>query len=141
MPKVLQYGKRLLVEKFITGREFTVGMVNGQILPPLEIKPPEGTYNFRAKYESDKTVYECPPTNLDMDEYRAMSDLAAKTFKAFKCKGLGRVDMIRKKKGVYYILELNCNMDFRKISSFPMAAKAAGISFSELCQMIMSNAE
>ena len=90
LKSILQFDNRLLVEKFISGREFTIGMANGQLLPPLEIISPGNIFDFHAKYESNKTIYECPPSQLSSGELEEMSDLAMKTFKAFNCVGLGR---------------------------------------------------
>ena len=141
LKKVLQYDNRILVEKFISGREITVGMVNGEVLQPVEIIPHQSTYDFHAKYICNKTTYKCPPSNLTSEQLKMLSNLAERTFKVFKCKGMGRVDFIMSNDGHFYILELNSIPGFTASSLLPMAAKAAGMTFSELCHNIISGAE
>jgi len=137
--RVLEFDQRLLVEEFIPGREFTVGMVNGELLPPVEIIPQESSYDYYAKYESDQTVYECPAA-LSSEEMSQITELAKKTFNVFKCKGLGRVDFRMTTDGEFYILEINSIPGFTATSLLPKSAKAAGITFSELCNRIMAEA-
>ena len=142
LKELFKYDQKLLVEEYIPGREFKVGMANGQMLPIVETIPPQENdfLDFHAKFTSNMTINDCPPTGLSDEELKTLSDLAAKAFKVFKSEGMGSVDFIRAKEDEFYILEMNSTMGLTDRSPTTIAGKVAGMSFSELCYKIMSGA-
>lgn len=135
----LQYDQEILVQQFIPGREFTVGIVDGVVLPVVEIVTSEGWYDYTAKYEVDTTRY-VVPAELDGKKVAEMQALALKTFEALHCRGFGRVDFRMTPEGELFVLELNTIPGFTTHSLLPKAAAAAGIDFPSLCDRIMRTA-
>ncbi len=139
MDDALKYDDEILVQQFIPGREFTVGMVDGEVLPIVEIVTAAGWYDYTAKYKVDTTRYVIP---AELDEKTAMRMQAAthKTFVALGARGFGRVDFRMTPEGEQFVLELNTIPGFTSHSLLPKAAAAAGIEFSVLCDRIMKTA-
>ncbi|MFH0880864.1 MAG: D-alanine--D-alanine ligase [Lentisphaerota bacterium] len=136
---VLAYDREVLVEAYIDGHELTVGVVNGQVLPVIEIRAPDGFYNYNAKYSRGLTEY-LVPAPLDEAVTRACQDYALRTFEVLGCAGMGRVDLRMNSKGELFVLELNSIPGFTETSLLPKAAAAAGISFPDLCDRILRSA-
>jgi D-alanine-D-alanine ligase len=134
-----RYSTDVLVEKYIPGRELTVGIVDNQVLPVVEIKPNAVWYDFKAKYITGDTEYVCPAV-LDAATGRALQAIALKTFQCLEAEGFGRVDFRLSPDNKPYVLELNAIPGFTATSLLPKAAQAAGIGFSELCCRIMEMA-
>lgn len=132
----LKYDSEVLVETFIPGRELTIGVVGEEVLPVVEIRAPGGNYDYAAKYTKGVTEYLCPAP-IDEETTRMVQQMAWKTFEALKSRGLGRVDIRLTNEGVGYVLELNSIPGFTETSLLPKAAKAAGISYPELCDKIL----
>lgn len=135
----LQYDEEVIVERFIEGRELTVGLVGEETLPVLEIRPPQGFYNYRAKYTSGQSEYLVPAPIPDEWASRCRA-LAWRTFRALGAEGMGRVDLRMAPDGTAYVLELNTIPGFTETSLLPKAARAAGLSFPALCDRIMCSA-
>jgi D-alanine-D-alanine ligase len=134
-----QYDEEILVQRFIPGREFTVGIVDGTVLPIVEIVTAAGWYDYTAKYKVDTTRYVIP-AELDAKTAARMQKTALKTFEALGARGFGRVDFRMTPEGEQYVLELNTIPGFTSHSLLPKAAAAAGIEFPELCDRIMRTA-
>jgi D-alanine-D-alanine ligase len=134
-----KYDDEVLVQRFIPGREFTVGVVDGEVLPIVEIVTAAGWYDYTAKYKVDTTRYVIP-AELDAGTATKMQKTALKTFKALGARGFGRVDFRMTPEGEQYVLELNTIPGFTSHSLLPKAAAAAGIEFSALCDRIMKTA-
>lgn len=134
-----QYDDEILVQRYVPGREFTVGIVDGTVLPVVEIVASEGWYDYAAKYKTDSTRYDVPAA-LDETVAEEMQSLALKTFEALDCRGFGRVDFRMTPEGEMFVLELNTIPGFTSHSLLPKAAASAGIGFSELCDRIMRTA-
>jgi len=134
-----QYDDEILVQRFIPGREFTVGVVDGEVLPIVEIVTASGWYDYTAKYKVDTTRYVIP-AELDAETAARMQKTALKTFEALGARGFGRVDFRMTPEGEQYVLELNTIPGFTSHSLLPKAAAAAGIEFSALCDRIMKTA-
>jgi len=132
----VQYSGEALVEEYIPGRELTVGVVDGQVMPVVEIKPASEWYDFNAKYVTGDTQY-MVPAELDAEQTALLQSLALKTFDCLEAEGFGRVDFRLSPEGKPYVLELNAIPGFTATSLLPKAAQAAGIGFSELCCRIM----
>jgi len=125
-----------IVEPCILGDEFTVAVLQGEALPSIRIETPRVFYDYRAKYESDRTEYHCPGTRSDDEEsgYRA---LAVAAFAELGCAGWGRVDFMTGSDGQPLVLEVNTVPGMTSHSLVPMAAKSIGIDFEELCWRIL----
>jgi len=135
----MNYNNEVLVEKYIAGRELTVGIVGNDVLPVIEIRAPEGNYNFHAKYTKGITEY-IVPAPLEKEQTALCQRLAWETYHALQCRGMGRVDLRLAPEGRMYVLELNTIPGFTETSLLPKAAKADGCSFSNLCKRIMEMA-
>lgn len=125
-----KYSEKVIFEKFISGRELTVTILDEQALPVVEIKPKKGWYDFSNKYTKGNTIYEAPALLKD-EEKDMIQTLAAKIFKKLGCSVYGRVDF-RFDGYKFYFLEVNTLPGMTELSLTPMAAKSAGISFDEL---------
>lgn len=131
-----EFDDEMLVESFIDGRELTVGIVGEEVLPVVEIRAPEGHYDYRAKYTKGMTDYLCPAP-LDPETTRACQEMAWQTFVALGASGLGRVDVRLSTDGHPYVLELNTIPGFTETSLLPKAAAATGLGFADLCDKIV----
>ncbi|NOU35988.1 MAG: D-alanine--D-alanine ligase [Kiritimatiellaceae bacterium] len=139
MADALKYDDEVLVQRFIPGREFTVGVVDGQVLPIVEIVTAAGWYDYTAKYKVDTTRYVIP-AELDAATAARMQKTAMETFEALGARGFGRVDFRMTPEGGQFVLELNTIPGFTSHSLLPKAAAAAGIEFPVLCDRIMKTA-
>lgn len=134
-----KYSEEVLVEAYIPGRELTVGVVDGQVLPVVEICADAVWYDYKAKYESGDTEY-VVPAKLDDAMTHRLQEIALQTFDALGAAGFGRVDFRLSPEMEPYVLELNNIPGFTASSLLPKAAAAAGIGFSALCCRIMETA-
>ncbi|NNF40034.1 MAG: D-alanine--D-alanine ligase [Woeseiaceae bacterium] len=132
----LQFDAVVLLEACIEGAELTVAVLQGRALPSIRIKTPRVFYDYRAKYESERTEYFCPGTTDDLEEQR-YADLAVRAFTELGCAGWGRVDFMADPDGQPLVLEANTVPGMTSHSLVPMAAKQAGIDFNELCWRIL----
>jgi D-alanine-D-alanine ligase len=138
----------VLAEEFISGREITVPVLGSgrlaRALPVVEIRAPEGNYDYQHKYFSDDTKYLCPAP-LDEATTSAIQALAVRAFNALGCTGWARVDfMLRERAGAgieALLLEINTSPGMTGHSLVPMAARAAGMSYEELCVEILGTAK
>lgn len=137
--EALTHDKQVLVQQFIPGREFTVGVVVDEVLPVVEIIPESGWYDYAAKYKADTTRY-VVPAELTAKQTAEMQACAQKTFHALAARGFGRVDFRMTPEGNLFVLELNTIPGFTSHSLLPKAAAVAGIDFPELCSRIMETA-
>ncbi len=129
----------VLVEEFVRGQELTASIVNGRALPLIRIDAPQGNYGYHSKYFSDETNYFCPaglPEAVEL-EIRAT---CLRAFDVIGCTGWGRVDLILREDGSYSLLEVNTSPGMTGHSLVPMAAKAAGWSYPDLCVEILRGA-
>lgn len=133
----LKLDTEALVETFIEGAELTVGVVGEQVLPIVEIRAPQGYYDYRAKYTKGLTEY-LVPAPLDESLTRKCQELAWRTFTALDCRGLGRVDIRLTPDGHPYVLELNSIPGFTETSLLPKAARSVGLEFPALCEKILN---
>ncbi|MDF2178430.1 D-alanine--D-alanine ligase [Aliiglaciecola sp. CAU 1673] len=135
--QAFQYDNEVLLERFITGQEFTVSLLRGRVLPSIRMRTPRTFYDYEAKYQSSTTEYHCP-SGLDAEQERALGELAARAFSAVDGSGWGRVDFMRDNAGRFYLLEANTVPGMTEKSLVPMAARQAGLSFSELALEILA---
>jgi len=134
----------VLAEEFVTGREFTVAVLgsgaNARALPVVEIVAPEGNYDYQNKYFTDDTQYFCPP-QLDEAIQAEMRRIAVEAYRSVGCEGWGRVDvLLRVADNKPFLLEVNTSPGMTSHSLVPMAARAEGISYEQLCVEILRSA-
>jgi len=132
----LSFGGTALVERCILGAELTVAVLQGEALPSIRIETPRVFYDYRAKYESDRTEYHCPGTE-DPEQEQRCRDIAVAAFRELGCSGWGRVDFMQGPDGEPQVLEVNTVPGMTSHSLVPMAAKKQGIDFDELCWRIL----
>lgn len=132
----MQYGDTALLETCVTGGEFTVAVLQGKALPSIRIVTPRVFYDYRAKYESERTDYICPGTD-DSEVEGVYADLAVAAFAELGCSGWGRVDFMTGADQQPLVLEVNTVPGMTSHSLVPMAAKREGIDFEELCWRIL----
>ncbi|TFW01477.1 D-alanine--D-alanine ligase [Oxalobacteraceae bacterium OM1] len=140
-----KYDEVVLAEEFITGRELTVPVLgegrSARALPIVEIRAPQGNYDYQNKYFSDDTQYLCPAP-LDEELTKRIQSIAVRAFNAIGCSGWGRVDfMLRASDNEPFLLEVNTSPGMTGHSLVPMAAKAAGVSYEDLCVEILRGAD
>jgi D-alanine-D-alanine ligase len=140
-----KYDEVVLAEEFISGRELTVPVLgkgrDARALPIVEIRAPEGNYDYQNKYFSDDTKYLCPAP-LDDALTKRIQSLAVRAFNGVGCKGWARVDfMLRAADNEPFLLEINTSPGMTGHSLVPMAAKAAGVSYEDLCVEILRMAD
>lgn len=130
-----RYGDRLLAERKIVGRELTVGILDGAALPPIEIIPEEGFYDYQNKYQG--TTREICPAQIPEDVTRRAGDLALRAFRALRLRGYARADFLLDGDGGLWCLEVNTLPGMTPTSLLPQAAAAVGISYRGLCEKIL----
>lgn len=130
------YDEEVVVEQYIKGREFSVGVMNGKALPVIEIAPKQGFYDYKNKYQAGSTVETCPAL-LAEDKTLEMQGIAEKVFRALRLKSYARMDFMMSETGEIYCLEANTLPGMTPTSLLPQEAAAVGISFDELCEKIL----
>jgi D-alanine-D-alanine ligase len=133
-----EFDSEVLIERYVRGRELTVSIVGEQALPPIEIRPKKGIYDYEAKYTAGMTEYLCPAP-LDEELVAQLQMYAYRAFKVLKLSGYARVDFILAKEHMY-CLEANTLPGMTGTSLLPKAAAAAGVSFPALCERIATEA-
>ncbi len=133
------HDRSLVIEKFISGRELTVGVLGGRALPVVEILAPGGVYDYKAKYTAGQTRYVCP-AELEQGMSEALQRTALKVFDALDGYSMGRVDFRLDDSGEAYVLEMNTIPGLTGTSLLPKAAQAAGIGFLELIETMLTDA-
>lgn len=134
-----QYDSIVIAEQFIGGGEYTCAVIDGQAYPTIKIEPATEYYDYQAKYFRDDTVYRCPSGLSDVLEARARS-LALQAFKVLGCQGWARIDFLMDEQGGIYLLEANTNPGMTSHSLVPMAARAEGLSYEDLCVKVLAAA-
>lgn len=129
----------VIAEEFIAGQELTASVVGSDALPLIRIEAPQGAYDYKNKYFTDVVRYHCPSgIRADLeDEIRAMT---LKAFRVLGCEGWGRADMMLTPDGRYSFLEMNTSPGMTSHSLVPMAARAVGMSYPDLCVRILQAA-
>jgi len=139
-----QYDTRVLAEQFIEGREFSVPVLGtgpqARALPIIEIVAPEGNYDYQNKYFKDDTQYHCPAP-LDAATTAAIQADVVKAYRALGCEGWSRIDvLLRESDKQYFLLEVNTSPGMTTHSLVPMAARAEGVGYEDLCVEILRSA-
>jgi D-alanine-D-alanine ligase len=130
------YDDRVLLERFVEGRELAVSVLGEEALPVVEAIPEQGdSYDFEARYEIGRTRFVCP-AELDSGEQAAVVEAALATYRALGCSGFARVDLILGPDGPQ-VLEANAIPGLTDTSLLPQAAEAGGLSFEQLVERIL----
>lgn len=137
--EAFKYDNEVIIEQYIEGREFSVGVMNGKALPVIEIAPKTGFYDYKNKYQAGSTVETCP-AELPDDKTKEMQAVAEKVFEALRLKNYARMDFMMNKSGEIFCLEANTLPGMTPTSLLPQEAAAVGKSFGELCEEILQNA-
>lgn len=130
---------RWLIERRIVGRELSVGVLNGNALGVVEIRPKSGVYDFTSKYTKGMTEY-FAPAPLDPAQTAAAQAAAAAAFAACGCRDYARVDFILSPQNEFYLLEINTLPGMKETSLLPMSARCAGLDFTGLVRELVSPA-
>jgi D-alanine-D-alanine ligase len=134
------YDDRVMLERFVEGRELAVSVLGSEPLPIVEAIPAEGDpYDFEARYEIGRTHFVCP-ADLSPTDRSAITDAAIATCRALGCEGFARVDLILGSDGPW-VLEVNAIPGLTDTSLLPQAAEAAGMSFEDLVEQILHLAQ
>ncbi len=136
LEKSFRYEDEVVIEEYIKGREFACGVIDGEALPPIEIIPKTGFFDYANKYQADATLEVCPadiPEEID----RRMRDLTVRAFRALKLNVYSRADFLLDESGNLYCLEMNTLPGMTAASLLPKEAKAAGIEYGDLCELII----
>lgn len=131
-----EHGHETLVERFIPGRELTVAVLGHEPLPVVEIRPKSGFYDYKAKYTSGMSEYECPARLSDALSTRIM-DFGLRASRALGCAGVSRADFRLSPEDEPFCLEVNTIPGMTPTSLVPMAAKARGMSYDQLVERIV----
>jgi D-alanine-D-alanine ligase len=131
-----RHDRRLLAEQYISGRELTVGILDGQALPVIEIRPSRDFFTYEAKYTKGETDYFVPAA-LDRDIESETKSLALRAHESLGCRDYSRVDLMLSAHGELFVLEVNTIPGFTETSLLPKAARAAGIEFPDLCARLV----
>ena len=131
-----RYEDEVVIEEYIKGREFACGVIDGEALPPIEIIPKTGFFDYANKYQADATLEVCPADIPEKVENR-MKELTVKAFHALKLNVYSRADFLLDSEGNLYCLEMNTLPGMTAASLMPKEAKAAGIEYGDLCELII----
>ena len=132
----MQHGGVVLCEACIQGRELTVGILDGDTLPVVEVRPKAGGYNYENKYTPGATDYFCP-ADLPYEVTAQVQALGLRAFEAVGARDFGRVDVILDAESKPYVLEVNTLPGMTGTSLLPKAAAVAGMEFNALCQRML----
>jgi len=134
-----QYDSKAIVESYIEGREIAMGVIDGKVLPAVEIQAPGGFYDYQAKYKKSDTRYVCP-ASLRQGPLNRMQVLAVQAYEVIGCDGAARVDFRLSRQGRPVILEINTIPGMTERSLLPMAAAQAGMTYDELVERMLKSA-
>jgi D-alanine-D-alanine ligase len=134
-----KYSDKVIIEKYIPGREITVGIIEDKTLPIVEIVPKRKFFDFTAKYEKGLTDY-LVPAEMDKRHYKQCQEIALRAHKALGARSFSRVDMILSRENRPVVLEVNAIPGLTETSLLPKAALADGIDFEALCIKILESA-
>jgi D-alanine-D-alanine ligase len=137
---VRKFGPVAIMEEFVRGRELTVGIVCGRVLPVIELRPARDFFDYRAKYEDPETRYLVDPEDLDPVLKARVKAAALQAHAALHCEDLSRVDVMLGEDGRPYVLEVNTIPGMTERSLLPKGAAAAGVGYPELCEMLLTAA-
>jgi D-alanine-D-alanine ligase len=134
-----KYDRIVIAEEFIEGMELTGAILGERALPLIKLETPRDFYDYEAKYLANDTRY-IVPCGLPQKKEEELKELCLAAFRALGCRGWGRVDLMLSKRGRPYLLEVNTSPGMTDHSLVPMAARAVGMSYEDLCLAILESA-
>ena len=134
--EAFRYDDEVVIEQYIKGREFSVGVLQGKALPVIEIAPLQGFYDYKNKYQAGSAIETCP-ANISKDKTEEMQKAAETVFKALRLKNYARMDFMMSESEEIFCLEANTLPGMTPTSLLPQEAAAIGISFEQLCEKLM----
>ncbi|MEO5356903.1 MAG: D-alanine--D-alanine ligase [Nitrospirae bacterium YQR-1] len=138
--RCFSYGEVSLLEKFISGKEIHVAVLNAKALGAVEVRPKGEIYDYEAKYISGETSYILPP-ELETKQYEKLMEVSLKAYEALGCRGVARVDTIYDlQSDTVFVLEVNTLPGMTETSLVPKIAKSAGYTFLQLIEEMLSDA-
>ncbi|MCX5677708.1 MAG: D-alanine--D-alanine ligase [Candidatus Omnitrophica bacterium] len=137
--KAFEYGELALIEEYVAGRELTVGILDDEPLPVIEIVTKDNIYDYKAKYADLETKY-LVPAPLDEETAKRAQALGKSSHLALGCRCFSRIDMIMDSSSRFFVLEANTIPGMTERSLLPKAAQAIGLSFDDLCIRLVENA-
>jgi len=132
-----RYSDKILIERYINGKEITVSVLNNRAYPVIEIRPKDGYYDYHHKYTSGMTEYICP-AEIPADIAEKVKEAGLKAHRALDCDVYSRVDFILTEDNTAYCLEVNTLPGMTSLSLVPKSVKAAGIEFNQLIEQIIN---
>lgn len=138
--EAFRYEKEVMVEEYVEGREFSVGILGKKALPVIEILPKEGFYDYKNKYQAGRTLEDCP-ARISEEMKVMLTDCALWAASVLEIDTYARVDFIADRAGSVYCLEVNTLPGMTPASLLPQEAKAAGIRFDDLCEVLVRGQE
>ena len=136
MEKAKAYSDEVVIERYIKGREFTCGLIDGQPLPLVEIEPLQGSYDYKNKYQPGMTKETCP-ANLSKEKTEEIQSIAAKAWKVLRLSSYARMDFMMDEEENVYCLEANTLPGMTPSSLLPQEAAAVGINYGDLCEKLI----
>lgn len=137
--EAFRYGDEIIIEQYIQGREFSVGVIGGKALPVIEMIPKMEFYDYKAKYQAGSAVEVCP-AEIPEDKTLEMQDIAERVFRALRLKSYARMDFMMSESGEVFCLEANTLPGMTATSLLPQEAAVVGMDFADLCQRILDYA-
>ena len=134
-----RYDDKVVVEQYIKGREFSVGVMDGKALPVIEIAPISGFYDYKNKYQAGSAVETCP-AHLSERKTKELQHLAERVFQVLRLKNYARMDFMMNEEEEIFCLEANTLPGMTPTSLLPQEAQAVGIDYGQLCEKIMESA-
>jgi D-alanine-D-alanine ligase len=134
-----KYDRSVIAEQFVDGVELTGAILGDEALPLIKLETPREFYDYEAKYIADDTRY-IVPSGLPAKKERELKELCLAAFRAIGCTGWGRVDLMLNQRGRPFLLEVNTSPGMTDHSLVPMAARAVGMSYADLCVKILEGA-
>ncbi|AEV94976.1 D-alanine--D-alanine ligase family protein [Pediococcus claussenii] len=132
-----KFDEELIIEEFVSGREFSLGVVNGYALPAIEIVVNDGWYDYEHKFQTGSTTQFITPPDIDDDVHNEMKRLSVATMEALQMENYGRIDFLVNDSGVY-VIEANTLPGMTPLSLMPQEAEADGLSYEDLCDQIVA---
>lgn len=136
LTEAFRYGDEVIIEEYIKGREFSVGVIEGNALPVIEIAPLVSFYDYKNKYQAGSAIETCPAL-LDEDITAKMQEISVDVFNALRIRTYARMDFILNEKNEIFCLEANTLPGMTPTSLLPQEAQAIGMDFDTLCEKII----
>lgn len=139
LSEAFKYDDEVVVEQYIKGREFSVGVIDGRALPIIEIAPICGFYDYKNKYQAGSTIETCP-AELPQEKTKEIQGYAEAAFKALRLHNYARIDFMMSENGEVFCLEANTLPGMTPTSLLPQEAAAEGVDFAQLCEKLLQSA-